>query len=258
VRPAGPDRQRRPPAPLPSREVIPLRDANPTRGRPIVTIALILACVAVFLAELGVEADGGSAALERLFRQWGLVPRDLTEALGGSAHALSRELPTVVTSLFLHGGWIHLGGNMLYLWIFGNNVEDRLGRPLFLLFYLLGGVAAVAAQVAISPGSTLPLIGASGAIAATLGAYLVIYPRARILSLVFLGFFYQLIEVPALLVLGFWFVLQLIDGAASLGASSAQGGVAFFAHIGGFAAGALAGLIVRGRGPRPLSPATVG
>jgi membrane associated rhomboid family serine protease len=234
--------------------VIPLRDANPTRGRPIVTIALILACVAVFLAELGVEADGGSAALERLFRQWGLVPRDLTEALGGSAHALSRELPTVVTSLFLHGGWIHLGGNMLYLWIFGNNVEDRLGPVRFGLFYLFGGVVASATQVIVDPSSSTPVVGASGAIAAVLGAYVVLYPRARVLSLVFLGFFYQLLQIPAIVVLGLWFVLQLVNGLASLGATSAAGGVALFAHIGGFVLGAAVGAVVRASTARQPPP----
>jgi membrane associated rhomboid family serine protease len=237
--------------------VIPLRDANPTRRSPVVTLALIVTCFVAFAWELGVLASGGEAGLDRFVIEHGVVPADVTAALR-AGNIASVAVLGVVTSMFLHGGWLHLLGNMLYLWIFGNNVEDRLGRPLFLLFYLAGGVAAAAAQVAISPESTVPLIGASGAIAATLGAYLVIYPRARILSLVFLGFFYQLIEVPALLVLGFWFVLQLIDGAASLGASNAQGGVAFFAHIGGFAAGALAGLIVRGRRPRPFSPATVG
>ena len=123
----------------------------------------------------------------------------------------------LVTSMFLHGGWLHLLGNMLFLWIFGNNVEDRLGPVPFLLFYLVGGIAAALAQVAIDPTSTVPLVGASGAIAAALGAYIVLFPRARILSLVFLGFFYQLLEVPAVIVLGFWFVLQLIDGLASLG-----------------------------------------
>jgi membrane associated rhomboid family serine protease len=148
---------------------------------------------------------------------------------------------------------------MLFLWIFGNNVEDRLGRLAFLGFYLCGGIAAALTQVAIAPTSTAPVIGASGAIAATLGAYIVLYPRARILSLVFLGFFYQLIEVPAVLILGFWFVLQLIDGFASLGLSSAAGGgVAFFAHIGGFVAGLLVALAIRGRGTGPLRPATVG
>jgi membrane associated rhomboid family serine protease len=134
---------------------------------------------------------------------------------------------------------------MLYLWIFGNNIEDRLGRTRFLLFYLFGGVVAAATQVLIAPQSEVPVIGASGAIAAVLGAYLVLFPRARVLSLVFLGFFYQLLEVPALIVLGFWFVLQLIDGLASLGVENSAGGVALFEHIGGFIAGVVVGLIVR-------------
>jgi membrane associated rhomboid family serine protease len=154
---------------------------------------------------------------------------------------------SVVTSMFLHGGWLHLIGNMLYLWIFGNNIEDRFGRLGFLIFYLAGGVAAVVAQVAVDPTSPIPLVGASGAIAATLGAYLVLFPRARVLALVFLGFFYQLLEIPAVIVLGFWFVLQLVDGIASLGLAGAEGGVAFFAHIGGFVAGVAIGLLVRGR-----------
>ncbi len=237
--------------------MIPLRDANPTRRTPIVTLALIGACFIAFAYELGVLASNGEAGLDRFFLDYGVVPAELTRSLANGAW-LSLPVLAVVTSLFLHGGWLHLLGNMLYLWIFGNNVEDRLGRPLFLGFYLLGGVVAGLAQVAISPDSTVPLIGASGAIAATLGAYLVLFPRARILSLVFLGFFYQLIEVPALLVLGFWFVLQLIDGVASLGATNAQGGVAFFAHIGGFVAGALVAAVIRGRGPGPLSSARVG
>jgi membrane associated rhomboid family serine protease len=189
-----------------------------------------------------------------------VVPARLTAALAGGAGGgdLPGALLSVVTSMFLHGGWIHLGGNLLYLWIFGNNVEDRLGRVPFLLFYLAGGIAAVAAQVVIDPSSDVPLVGASGAIAAALGAYMVLFPGARILSLVFLGFFYQLIQVPALLVLGFWFVLQLIQGFASLGADTSLGGVAFFAHIGGFVAGLVIGALVRGRGSGPLRPATVG
>ena len=139
---------------------------------------------------------------------------------------------------------------MLYLWIFGNNVEDRMGRPVYLAFYLLGGIAAVAGQVLIDPASDVPMIGASGAISAALGAYLVLYPRARIQSLVFLGFFYQLIAVPAVIVLGFWIVLQVIDGLGSLGAGTgAGGGVAFFAHIGGFLMGALFTLPFRLRSP---------
>ena len=237
--------------------MIPLRDANPTRRTPVITIAVIVACVLVFAYSLGTESNAGGDGAEGFFFQYGLVPAKLTAAWG-DGRFFGGETLSIFTSMFLHVNLAHIAGNMLYLWIFGNNIEDRLGRVVFLCFYLLGGVVAGLTQVAIAPNSSVPLIGASGAIAATLGAYLVLYPRARILSLVFLGFFYQLIEVPALLVLGFWFVLQLIDGVASLGASNAQGGVAFFAHIGGFVAGALVAAVLRGRGPGPLSPARVG
>ena len=237
--------------------MIPLRDANPTHRTPLVTLALIAACVIAFAWELGVLASAGPSGLDAFFQDHGVVPAELSSAVAQGQLA-SQPVLAVLTSLFLHGGWLHLAGNMLYLWIFGNNIEDRLGRAAFFGFYLVGGIVAAAAQVAIEPGSSVPLIGASGAIAASLGAYLVLFPRARILSLVFLGFFYQLIQVPALLVLGFWFVLQLIDGVTSLGATSADGGIAFFAHIGGFVAGIVIGLLVRGRGPGPLRPATVG
>jgi membrane associated rhomboid family serine protease len=237
--------------------MIPLRDANPTRRTPVVTLALIAACVAVFAVELSVQASGGEEALGRFFLTWGAIPSRIAAALGGSGDPGAAAVG-VLASLFLHGGWLHLLGNMLFLWIFGNNIEDRLGRIPFLAFYLLGGVAASLAQVWIDPASDVPLVGASGAIAATLGAYIVLYPRARILTLIFLGFFYQLIEIPALIVLGFWFLLQLVDGVASLGAASAQGGVAFFAHVGGFVAGGLVGLLIRATGgrasPAPGSP----
>jgi membrane associated rhomboid family serine protease len=239
--------------------VIPLRDANPTRRTPLVTLALIAACFIAFAWELGVLASSGETGLNEFFSEHGAVPARISEALTTGRDAADAALDSL-TSLFLHGGWLHLLGNMLFLWIFGNNVEDRLGRLAFLSFYLFGGIIAALTQVAIDPKSTLPVVGASGAIAATLGAYIVLFPRARILSLVFLGFFYQLIEVPALLVLGFWFVLQLIDGIASLGlSSSGEGGVAFFAHIGGFVAGLVVALLIRSRrGPGPLRPATVG
>jgi membrane associated rhomboid family serine protease len=240
--------------------VIPLRDANPTRRTPVVTIGVVIACFIVFAYELGLLASAGDAALETFVTQWGIVPADLTAAWG-RGDFLSVETATLITSQFLHGGWLHLLGNLLYLWIFANNVEDRFGRPVFLVFYLAGGVAAGLAQVAVAPSSTIPTIGASGAIAATLGAYLVLFPRARITSLVFLGFFYQLIAVPAVLVLGFWFVLQIIDGFASIGMVETSGGVAFFAHIGGFVAGALVARVLAGvldRPGRPPAPATVG
>lgn len=245
--------------------MIPLRDANPTRRTPLVTIAILAACLVVFAWELGRMAADGIAGLDAFVTAWGVIPADLLAAWA-SGERLVDEAATLVTSQFLHGGWLHLLGNMLYLWIFGNNIEDRLGRLGFLVFYLAGGVAAGLTQVAIDPSSEVPMIGASGAIAATLGAYLVLYPRARITSLVFLGFFYQLIDVPAIIVLAFWIVLQLIDGVASLGASGVSGGVAVFAHIGGFAFGVLVAILVRGwsgragstRRDRPTMPASMG
>ncbi len=224
--------------------MIPLRDANPTRRTPVVTIALIGACFAAFFYELAIQSGSGDAGLTRFFIEYGVVPGKVTAALD-SGDLLGPATIAIFTSMFLHGGWLHLLGNMLYLWIFGNNIEDRLGRLPVLVFYLAGGTVAALSQVAIDPSSSAPLIGASGAIAATLGAYLVLYPGARILSLVFLGFFYQLIEVPALLVLGFWFVLQILDGVTSLGAVGGDAGVAFFAHIGGFAMGMLVALPLR-------------
>ena len=230
--------------------MLPLRDANPTRRTPVVTLALIVACVAVFLAELRVASGpGGDAALERTFASWGAVPANISAALAGTGHPWF-SLRGLIGSLFLHAGWTHLLGNMLFLWIFGNNVEDRLGRGTFLGFYLAGGVLAALAQTFIDPSSSVPLVGASGAIASTLGAYIVLYPRARITTLVFLGILVQVIEVPAVAILGLWFALQLLDGAASLGATTAQGGIAFFAHIGGFVTGAAIGLLVRGAAPR--------
>ena len=234
--------------------MIPLRDANPTQRAPIITLGLIGACVVVFLLQLAQMGQGGDAALAAFVTEWGVVPAELVAALR-AGDALSKEASTLVTSQFLHGGLLHIGGNMLYLWIFGNNIEDRFGRLRFLLFYLVGGIVAALTQVAIDPDSTIPMIGASGAIAATLGAYLVLFPRARVTTAIFLFFFYQLIEVPAVFVLAFWFILQLLDGLGSLGVSSStSAGVAFWAHIGGFVFGAAVALLVRvagGRG-RPL------
>jgi len=224
--------------------VIPLRDRNPTRRTPVITYSLIGLCVAAFAVELVITAANGDAGLERFFEQWAAVPADISAAIA-SGNYFSQAMLGIITSMFLHGGWLHLLGNMLFLWIFGNNVEDRLGRIPFLLFYLVGGIAAALSQVVIDPHSTVPLVGASGAIAAALGAYIVLFPGARILSLVFLGFFYQLLEVPALVVLGYWFALQLLSGVTALGAETANGSVAFFAHIGGFALGMVVGLLLR-------------
>ena len=209
------------------------------------TLAIVIACVVVFAWELGLTVSGAPGALDDLLARWGVIPADLAAAWGRGDY-VSGQTATLVTSQFLHGSWIHLAGNMLYLWIFGNNIEDRFGRIRFLVFYLVGGILAGLSQVAIDPSSPVPTIGASGAIAATLGAYLVLFPRARVTTLVFLGFFYQLIDIPAIAVLGFWFVLQLLDGLTSLGAVQTGGGVAFFAHIGGFVFGAVLARVAMG------------
>jgi membrane associated rhomboid family serine protease len=222
--------------------MIPLRDAAGVR-RPVMTTALIAACGAAFVLELWVEATHGLAGLDDLFRNFGVVPDALASSLTSGDLTLAVVVP-LVTYQFLHAGWLHLAGNLLYLWIFGNNVEDRLGAAGFLLFYLGAGVVAALVQVAIEPTSDVPLIGASGAISAVLGAYLVLYPRAKVMSLVFLGFFFTLLEVPALILLGLWFALQLLDGVLALGGDTSAG-VAFFAHIGGFLIGCAVGLVIR-------------
>ena len=206
--------------------MIPLRDANPTQRLPVVTILLIVSNVAVFLIELLAEAQG---SLGPFIDRWAVIPAEL------SSQPLA-ELPTVFSSMFLHGGWAHLLGNMLFLWIFGDNIEDRLGSARYLLLYLIAGTVAVFAQWLTGPQSLLPMIGASGAISGVLGAYLVEFPRARVTTLIF----YFVVQVPAILVLGGWFVIQFFQGVASLGAAGTEmGGVAFFAHVGGFVAGVL-------------------
>ena len=225
--------------------MLPLRDLNPTRRTPYVTWSLIALCSLVFLYELSLGPGTGEDGLAALLTQWGAVPGRITTALN-RGEVVSPATLGLVSSQFLHGGWLHILGNMLYLWIFGNNIEDRLGPVLYLAFYLVAGVVAGLTQVVIDPWSQVPLVGASGAIAGVLGAYLVLYPGARVLSAVFLGYFVQLVAVPAVIVLGLWFVLQLLSGAASLGApTAAEGGIATFAHVGGFVMGVLAGLLLR-------------
>jgi len=207
--------------------VIPLRDSIPGRRTPVTMLTLLGMNLFVFLYTVGL---GSPWEIQAFFETYGLVP----------ARILGPDPPyyTLFTSMFLHGGWLHLVGNMLYLWIFGNNVEDATGHLGFLVFYVLCGLAAAFAQILIQPASQVPMVGASGAIAGVLGGYLVLYPRARILALVPLGLFLHLIEVPAVLFLPMWFLLQLVYGIASLGVRSEfGGGVAFWAHIGGFVAG---------------------
>jgi len=213
----------------------------------VVTGAILALCGIAFGWELVLLAQGGDAALAGLFERRGLVPADLVAALQAGDYVSGQTLD-LVTHIFLHGSWLHLAGNMLFLWIFAVNVEDRLGRPRFAAFFLVGGVAAAFGHVLVDPTSEIPMIGASGAISAVLGAYLVLFPRARIQSLVFLVFFYELIDVPAIVVLGFWFLLQLIDGLVSLGLTSGMdAGIAFWAHIGGFAAGVAMAIPLRYR-----------
>lgn len=206
--------------------MIPIRDDNPTRTVAFVTIALIAANALAFVHELRLPAT----LTEDFIRQFGLIPAVLTHG-----RQLADYL-TVFTSMFLHGGWMHLIGNMLYLWIFGNNIEDAVGHFRFILFYLLCGAGAAATQVFISPDSTVPMIGASGAVSGVLGAYLLLYPRARVTVLIPIWIFIRFIEVPAVLMLVFWFGLQLLSGMLTRH-MDVTGGVAFWAHIGGFVAG---------------------
>ena len=228
--------------------MIPLKDDVPSRTFPFVNIGLIVLNVLFFLLELALGDD-----LEGFLYQAAVVPVLFTgrgHSLGPIQILLGTLSPDlglrVLLSLFLHGGWIHLIGNMLYLWIFGDNVEDRMGHGRYVVFYLLCGWAATFAHIWASPASRMPSIGASGAIAGVLGAYVSLYPRARVITVVPLGIFFPLVQVPAVFFLGFWFLQQFLSGALSLAAPQEAGGVAWWAHIGGFAAGfALVGLFQR-------------
>ncbi len=231
--------------------MIPISDDNPTLRFPLVTVLLLGALVATWLFAQGAGLD--PSLLAASVCNWGMIPGEITGrarvgagfALGSGMACLvdaeARNILTPITSMFLHGGWGHLLGNGLFLWIFGNNVEDSMGRFRFVVFYLLCGLAAAAAQIAIDPGSIVPMVGASGAISGVLGAYLVLYPRVRVNILVFLFIFIRVIAVPAWMMLLFWMGMQLLEGLpqiTSLG-SKVSTGVAVWAHIGGFAAGAL-------------------
>ena len=210
--------------------MIPLRDENPTTLTPVVTVALIILNCLVYLYQVSL-----GPAEEGFITSFAAVPAEWFRP--GTVVGDARVPPalTVLTSMFLHGSVMHLGGNMLYLWIFGNNIEDVMGHGRFVVFYLLCGAAAMFSHAVTAPDSTVPMIGASGAISGVLGAYLLLFPRARVLVLIPLGFFTRLVYVPALVVLGFWIVMQVISGAFSWGGLG--GGVAWFAHVGGFAAG---------------------
>ena len=218
--------------------MIPLKDDIPTRRTPVVTIALIAINVIVYFAFEQGLLGLGDVGNERVI-DFGAIPSEITDP---GSHATPGDQPsfviTIFTSMFLHGSLLHLGGNMLFLWIFGNNIEDSMPRPAFVGFYILGGLAALALQVVTDPNGAVPTIGASGAIAAVLGAYARLYPRARVVTLVFIVIIFTVVTLPALLVLGVWFLLQLLPAFAQP-VSGAGGGVAYFAHIGGFLFGVL-------------------
>lgn len=234
--------------------MLPLRDDIPSRSTPFVTLALIGLNVLVFLYQLSLQWSGDAQArraIEAFVFEFGVVPCRLS-GVCASPDDFPHSLVTVLTSMFVHGGLLHVGGNMLYLWIFGDNVEDTLGHPRFLLFYLLSGIIAALAQTAVGPASSVPMIGASGAVSGVLGAYLVLFPYARVLTLMTFVFFFRLVHVPAVIVLGFWIVVQLFNGLGSFHTPGGEAGVAWFAHLGGFVAGIALLLIVRPRPPSRL------
>ena len=205
--------------------MIPIRDQIPTRRVPVINYILIAANVIVFIFQW---LSGPYE--EALVYEFALIPASFISNLSLG------DFTDIFTSMFMHAGWAHIGGNMLYLWIFGDNVEDSMGPAKYFLFYLIGGIVASITHIFTNPGSQIPTVGASGAIAAVLGAYLVLYPRSKVLTIIPLGFFIRMATVPASIVLGLWFILQFFNGVLSLGGPDV-GGVAFWAHIGGFVAG---------------------
>ncbi len=232
--------------------MLPLKDDLPSRSAPVMTGGIITLNVLIFLYQMSLqfgislEMDNPPDAIgtaQQFVLEFGLVPCRLT---GLCAYPGDQPSPlfTVFSSMFLHGGIFHTVGNMLYLWIFGNNVEDTLGHVRFTVFYLLSGVAAAATQVLAAPASEVPMIGASGAVSGVLGAYLLLFPQTNVLTLIIFGFFWRLVRVPAVVVLGFWIVVQILNGLGSFGAA---GGVAWFAHIGGFFAGMVLLIAMRPR-----------
>ena len=218
--------------------MIPLRDVIPSRTTPYITITIIVINALAWLFELSLSRD----VLPVFLRVYGVVPAYF-------------QPTTLITSMFLHGSWSHVIGNMWYLWIFGDNVEDRVGHGRFIAFYLLCGIAAAAAQIGVDRGSTLPTIGASGAIAGVMGAYFVLYPQSRVLTLL-PWIFIQVVEMPAIFLLGFWFLMQLFSAGAIAVTSSSHGGggVAFMAHVAGFAAGAIGIFVFRKKQLDPWAP----
>ncbi|MEL6260670.1 MAG: rhomboid family intramembrane serine protease [Cyanobacteria bacterium J06626_6] len=229
--------------------MVPIRDDNPISTTPVVVYALLAMNLVIFLYEITLP----EAALQQFFNTWALVPVELSDSFGGGAIAAEREWITLISSQFLHGGWLHVGGNMLYLWVFGNNIEDQLGPVKFLVFYLACGVLAGLSQWIFDPASAVPTLGASGAVAGIMGAYVIRFPRAKIVTLVPLFIIFTTFRIPAIFFLGWWFIQQAFYSAMSLGATAdmGSGGVAYWAHAGGFVFGAilgpLMGLFSKGR-----------
>ncbi len=233
--------------------MIPIKDDNPTLRFPLVTIAIILLNSAAWLL---LQGAGTGEMLAKSVCTLGIIPGEITGLAAGKTLALGQGIKcmvdkspawhTLVTSMFMHGGWFHLIGNMWFLWIFGNNVEDSMGRFRFVIFYLLSGMAAAATHIAIAPDSAVPMVGASGAIGGIMGAYVILYPRVPVHMLVIFGFYITSFAVPAFVMLGYWFLIQLLGGLPQLGGG--ESGVAFWAHVGGFAAGVI--LIFFFRNPR--------
>jgi membrane associated rhomboid family serine protease len=238
--------------------LLPIKDNIPTDRVPFVTIALILANVIVYLFLQKHTGGVFSAVDDENTTRWGAIPYEFTHwgkhcdlvaggqavacegqaGVSGTADPQPATIVTAFSSMFMHGSILHIGGNMLFLWIFGNNVEDSMGRVRFIAFYLLGGFAALAGQILVGPNAAVPTIGASGAVAAVLGGYLLLYPRARVITLIFIIFFITIVELPAIFLLGFWFLQQIFFGAADLTDPTGHGGgVAYFAHVGGFVFG---------------------
>lgn len=216
--------------------MIPIKDNIPSRTFPFVTLSLIAVNIMVFVYQITLGMDG----VERFIYSTAAIPVEIMtlEDIGPVAIV---PLPfTLVTAMFVHGGLLHVGGNMLFLWIFGDNIEDRFGHAVFLLFYIAAGVVASFAHILLDPGSTMPMVGASGAIAGVLGAYFLLFPRAQVHTLVILPLYISMVSLPAVMFLGFWFLLQVLNSGAS-----SSGGVAWYAHIGGFAAGVAGALAYR-------------
>jgi membrane associated rhomboid family serine protease len=226
--------------------MIPIRDTIRARRWPVVNYAVIALCVWAYGLELA-----GQENIDTLFETYALTPATFMKSVARHGVFELAQWKPLVTSMFLHGGLLHLAGNMLFLWIFGDNVEDRFGHVGYALFYLVGGIAAAGTHVLADPTSTVATVGASGAIAAVMGAYMLLYPGARIESLVIVFIFVRVISVPAFVWLGLWFVFQVISGSTNAHAAG-EGGVAWFAHIGGFAFGAAVVLLLGMRGERPL------